>query len=98
MGYNREEPGNESLTQEQQKNRPVEEEEKEGNRWLETMERVSESIPSGTKVIHICDREGDVYELFIKAVANGRLFLIRVIQNRLTAGAGKYWTGYGKRR
>jgi hypothetical protein len=28
-------------------------------------------------------------ELFFKAVASGRLFLIRVIQNRLTAGSGK---------
>jgi hypothetical protein len=27
------------------------------------MERVSGSIPSGTKVIHVCDREGDMYEL-----------------------------------
>jgi hypothetical protein len=94
MGYNREEPENESLTREQQKNRPVEEEEKESSRWLETMERVNESIPSGTKVIHICDREGGhgglkSDELFFKAVANGRLFLIRVIQNRLTAGNGK---------
>jgi hypothetical protein len=43
---------------EQQKNRPIEK--KEGNRQLETMERVSESIPSETKVIHVCDREGDM--------------------------------------
>jgi hypothetical protein len=30
-----------------------------------------------------------MYELFCKAVLNGQLFLIRVIQNRLTAGNGK---------
>jgi hypothetical protein len=82
MGYNRREPRNETLTREQQKNRPVEE--KESSRWLETMERVSGSIPAGTKVLHICDREGDMYELFSKAVENGWFFLIRVIQNRLT--------------
>jgi hypothetical protein len=51
MGYNREEPKNESLTREQQKNRPIEE--KESIRWLETMERVSGSIPSGTKVTRV---------------------------------------------
>jgi hypothetical protein len=57
-GYNRPEPKNESLTREQQRNRPVEE--KESSRWLETMERVSESIPSGTKVTRVYDREGDM--------------------------------------
>jgi hypothetical protein len=86
-GYNREEPGNEALTREQQKNRPIEE--KESNRRLETMERASESIPSETKVIHVCDREGDMYEVFIKAIMNGWFFLIRVIQNRLTVESGK---------
>jgi hypothetical protein len=51
MGYNREEPKNESLTRDQQRNRPIEE--KESNRWLETMERAGEGIPSGTKVIRM---------------------------------------------
>jgi hypothetical protein len=32
---------------------------------------------------------GHVYELFCKAIVNGWLFLIRVIQNRLTEGNGK---------
>jgi hypothetical protein len=87
MGCNREEPRNETLTRERQKNRLIEE--KESNRWLETMDKTSENIPSGTKVIHICDREGDIYELFIKAIVNGWLFFIRVIQNRLTVESGK---------
>jgi hypothetical protein len=86
-GYNRPEGREETLTKEQQKNRPIEE--KESNRWLEVMETVSGSIGAGTKVIHVCDREGDMYELFCKAILNGWLFLIRVIQNRLTAGNGK---------
>jgi hypothetical protein len=49
-GDNRPDPRNETLTREQQKNRPIEE--KESNRWLETMETVSGNIPEGTKVIH----------------------------------------------
>jgi hypothetical protein len=85
--YNRPEPRNERLTWERQKNRTIDE--KESNRRLETMERVSGSIPSETKVIHVCDREGDMYELFCKAIVDGRLFLIRVIQNRLTVENGK---------
>jgi hypothetical protein len=72
---------------EQQKNRPIEE--KESNRWLQTMETVSENIPLGTKVIQVCDREGDLYELFCKAIKNCWFLLIRVIQNRLTVGNGK---------
>jgi hypothetical protein len=48
------------------------------------METAGRDIPAGTKVIPICDREGDRYELFCKAIKNSRFFLIRVIQNRLT--------------
>ena len=93
-GYNRKEPKNETLTREEQKNRPIEE--KESSRRLETMETVSGSIPSGTKVIHVCDREGDMYELFCKAAVNGLFFLIRVIQNRLTVENGKIPDGIRK--
>jgi hypothetical protein len=53
------------------------------------METADLAIPEGTKVIHVCDREGDMYELFCKAIVNGWLFLIRVIQNRLTVENGK---------
>jgi hypothetical protein len=56
--------------------------EKESYRWLETMERSNEGIT--TKVINICDREGDMYELYERACNTGKLFLIRVAQNRLT--------------
>jgi hypothetical protein len=86
-GYNRPEPREETLTKEQQKNRPIEE--KESSRWLEAMETVSGSIGAGTKVIQVCGREGDMYELFCKAIMNGWLFPIRAIQNRLAAGNGK---------
>jgi hypothetical protein len=34
--------------------------EKESSRRLETMEKASEGIPSGTKVTHVCDREGNM--------------------------------------
>jgi hypothetical protein len=37
-----------------------------------------------------------MYELFIKAIASGWLFLIQVIQNRLTAGSGKILDGIRK--
>jgi hypothetical protein len=82
MGYNRAERKNTSLTREQQKNRPIEE--KESNRWLTTMENSDGDIPAVIKVIHVCDREGDMYELFDKAIQSGRYFLVRIAENRMT--------------
>jgi len=48
------------------------------------MERAGRDIPVGIQVLHICDREGDIYELFDKAVQSGRSFLIRIAANRMT--------------
>jgi hypothetical protein len=59
-------------------------EEKESNRWLETMERSVVGIPPEIKVIHVCDREGDMYELFEKAHKTQQNFLIRVVHERQT--------------
>ena len=86
-GFNRKEAKNTSLTREQLKNRPIEE--KESNRWLETMENADRDIPAAIKVLHVCDREGDMYELFDKAVQSGRYFLVRIVQNRMTVENGQ---------
>ena len=66
----------------QRRNRPIEE--KESYRWLEAMEESSRNIPSEVKVINVCDREGDIYELFEKAISENKNFLIRISQNRIT--------------
>ncbi|MHC6203328.1 IS4 family transposase [Breznakiellaceae bacterium SP9] len=81
-GFNRAEPKNTTLTKEEQRNRPIEE--KESFRWLETMGNADAAIAADTKVIHVCDREGDIYELFDKAIQSGRFFLIRIVQDRMT--------------
>jgi hypothetical protein len=75
-GFNRTERKNTALTRERRKNRPIEE--KESRRWLETMENSDRGIPAAINVPHIRDREGDNYELFDKAIQNGRRFLIRI--------------------
>ncbi|MDR0708034.1 MAG: DUF3795 domain-containing protein [Treponema sp.] len=41
-------------------------EEKESFRRLETLDRSAADIPAGVKVMAVCDREGDMYELFAK--------------------------------
>jgi hypothetical protein len=64
----------------EKRKRPIEE--KESNRWLVTMTQSMVGIPDETKVIHVCDREGDMYELFEKAQETNQTFLIRVAYNR----------------
>jgi hypothetical protein len=39
-------------------------------------------MPEEIKVIHVCDREGDMYELFEKAHKTKQTFLIRLTHNR----------------
>ena len=58
-------------------------EEKESCKWLETLEKSDISAElGGVKAIHICDREGDVYELFCKAGLMGTTYLCRRIHDR----------------
>ena len=59
-------------------------EEKESYRWVETFEKSTALLPEEVKVITVCDREGDMYELLDAIESKGRLFLIRVAQNRIT--------------
>jgi len=59
-------------------------EEKESYRWVQTLEKSTEALPEGVKVVTVCDREGDMYELFNEADINGQAFLIRIAQNRKT--------------
>ena len=62
------------------KNLPIED--KESFKWLETLERVGSSFPEGTLAVHVCDREGDIFELFAKAEKDGVNYLCRRSHNR----------------
>jgi len=57
-------------------------EEKESYKWLETMENAEVSLPEGTMAVHICDREGDIFELFCKAEEIKANYLCRRTFNR----------------
>jgi hypothetical protein len=78
-GFNRAGRKNTALTRERQKNRPIEE--KEGSR---RRGHISDAL----KILHVCDRAGDNYELFDKAIQSGRHFLIRIVHNQ---GIGVYF-------
>jgi len=57
-------------------------EEKESYKWLETMDRVGADFPEGTLAVYVCDREGDMYELFCKAERDGAKYLCRKSRDR----------------
>ena len=62
---------------------------KESSRWTQTLEEVSSAIPDGAHIVTVCDREGDMYELFDEADKKGMPFLIRIKNNRKTVGNEK---------
>ena len=58
-------------------------EEKESNKWLETMAAAQEALPSDIFAVHICDREGDIFEFFCKANEVKANYLCRRQYNRI---------------
>lgn len=55
------------LSEWEKKNRPIEA--KESNKWLAAFAQCSQLRPSGGKLVTVCDREADIYELFVAAQA-----------------------------
>jgi hypothetical protein len=72
--YNREEAKDERRKHKNKQLRPLEE--RESYRWMKTLGESSAGIPEGAKAVSVCDREGDMYELFGVAEQAGPLFLI----------------------
>jgi hypothetical protein len=81
----------EQLTEQERKSRPIEE--KESYKWLKALEETVDLSPEGVKVVTICDREGDIYELFVEAQEAGAGLLVRAAQNRavMDAETGLLW-------
>lgn len=79
----REEKNTAEKSHHQKRSRPIEE--KESYRWLETMKMAAQNAPSQVKLVHIADREGDIYELYALAQRIGEKFVIRAIHNRLSS-------------
>jgi hypothetical protein len=59
-------------------------EQKESMRWLRSLEVTQRVVGDRTRVVTVCDREGDIYELLAQARSSGSEFLIRAAQNRQT--------------
>jgi len=63
-------------------------EEKESQKWLNSLDSSLKDIPKHTKVVTVCDREADIYDFFQKAISEGKHLLVRVshIKRKLDDG------------
>jgi hypothetical protein len=80
--FNRSQAENNTMTDWQKKLRKIDE--KESNRWLETLENTAREIPQNIDTLTVCDREGDFYELLSKANELKQSILVRIVNNRNT--------------
>lgn len=60
-------------------------EEKESYRWIEAFEKTVALTPDTVKVVTVCDREADMYEMFILAKEQHAPLLVRASTNRRLA-------------
>ncbi|HBK90381.1 MAG TPA: hypothetical protein DDZ68_01785 [Parvularcula sp.] len=58
-------------------------EEKESMRWLEGVRRSTELLGSPDRLVHVGDRDSDIYEIFCLGEELGTKFLVRACIDRL---------------
>ncbi len=58
-------------------------EEKESIKWVESLRKSNNLGLQNTKIVTVCDREGDIYDLFKIALEDKNFVLIRARQDRL---------------
>lgn len=64
--------------------------EKESQRWLDAVRAAEQRLPEDTEIVHVADREGDIYALLaVERQARSHL-LIRMEQNRRVEHAQRY--------
>lgn len=59
----------------------------ESSRWWRGMQAAEQRLSSAS-LIHVADREGDIYSLLSALVSNGHRFIIRAAQDRLIVPSG----------
>ena len=57
-------------------------EEKESYRWLEAFEQTLAVVPDAVEVLSVCDREADIYEMFVQAEERQAPLLVRSARDR----------------
>jgi hypothetical protein len=64
---------------------------KESHRWIESLQKAEELLKDHGKVVHIADREADIYELFSEPRAAHCELLIRCWHDRKTLLGNSMW-------
>lgn len=64
--------------------------EKESQRWLDSLQATEDLLPQTVEIVHIADREGDIYDLFDLPRRAGSHLLIRIDHNRLVEHKARY--------
>lgn len=64
------------------KRRSKETEEKESQRWLDTLSAAEKGVDETVSLVHVGDREADIYDLFVQPRRQNSHLLIRAEQNR----------------
>jgi hypothetical protein len=57
-------------------------EDKESYRWLQAFEKTIALTPDGVQVVTVCDREADIYEMFVMAAERQAALLVRADADR----------------
>jgi len=57
--------------------------EKESYRWVEFQNELNKDLKDVKKLIHICDREGDIYEYLSVERSENQHLLLRIVQDRI---------------
>ena len=64
-------------------------EQKESVRWLENARQATETLGDAARVVHVGDREADIYELFCECASLETQFLFRTCVNRRAGDGGE---------
>jgi hypothetical protein len=74
-------------------------EEKESYRWLQAFEQTLALAPSDVQVVTVCDREADIYEMYVLAQEKEADLLVRASSDRCLTGqeVDKLWAKVEKR-
>jgi hypothetical protein len=64
-------------------------EEKESVRWLENAQQATATLGGTSRIVHVGDRESDIYELFCECEALGTRFLFRTCNDRRVQDDGR---------
>lgn len=62
---------------------------KESGKWLTALNEAEARRPAQTTLVHVCDSEADVYEMFQEADDHGAKLLVRASHDRAVAETGR---------